>query len=122
MPIKSEKTENMFEDLRTMGKYIRIYLWTSNLVSAKEEYIYQETLRAFKKLDRNPVGSDLLGEFLATQSRRNSNKQQVGQRAGWWFSSQSQQNSKGVKHSELQEWVWNPAGQEMEPQGNRATR
>ena len=44
MPIKSEKNENMFEDMRTMGRYIRIYLWTSDLVSAKEEYICQEVL------------------------------------------------------------------------------
>ena len=122
MPIKSEKNENMFEDLRTTGRYIRIYLWTSNLVSAKEEYICQETLRALMKIDINPVGSDFLGEFLATQSRHKSSKWQVGQRAGWWFSSQSQQNSKGVKDSELREWLWNPAGQEMEPQGNRPTR
>jgi len=74
MPIKSEKNENMFEDMRTMGRYIRIYLWTSDLVSAKEEYICQEILRAFMKLDINPVGSDFLGESLATQSRRKSSK------------------------------------------------
>ena len=74
MLIKSEKNENMFEDLRTMGRYIRIYLWTSNLVSAKEEYICQETLRALMKIDINPVGSDFLGEFLATQSRHKSSK------------------------------------------------
>ena len=70
MPIKSEKNENMFEDMRTMG----IYLWTSDLVSAKEEYICQEVLRAFMKLDINPVGSDFLGEPLATQSRCKSSK------------------------------------------------
>lgn len=45
---KSEK--NMFEDLRTMGKYIRIHSWTSNLVSAKDECIFQETLKAIMKL------------------------------------------------------------------------
>ena len=57
MPVKRERNKSMFEDLRTMGKYIRIHPWTSNLVSAKEDCICQEALKAIMKLDRNPVGS-----------------------------------------------------------------
>ena len=29
-----------------MEKYVRTHPWTSNLVSAKEEYFHQETLKA----------------------------------------------------------------------------
>lgn len=39
MPVKSERNKSMFEDLWTMGKYIRIHPWTSNLVSAEEDYL-----------------------------------------------------------------------------------
>lgn len=34
-----------------MEKYVRTHPWTSNLVSAKEEYFHQETLKAIIRLD-----------------------------------------------------------------------
>ena len=56
----------MFGDLRAVVNYIRIHPWTSNVVSATEEYTCKKALKAIMKLDSMTQLawlSDFLKEF-----------------------------------------------------------
>lgn len=52
--LKSEKNKNMFEDLSTMGKYIRIHLSTPSLVSGL--YLPRSIKSYYEIRQYDPVG------------------------------------------------------------------